>query len=68
VLEIILQGHILSTAGGALRSAPLMLSIWPMKMKWNGEKSKHAVSAEQYGCGPAFFHKMLSLVIGTEQL
>jgi hypothetical protein len=40
-----------------------------MKMKWDGEKSKHAVSAEQYGCcGQAFFHKMLSLVIGTEQL
>jgi hypothetical protein len=37
-----------------------------MKMKWDGEKSK--LSAEQYGCGPAFFHKMLSLVIGTEQL
>jgi hypothetical protein len=39
-----------------------------MKMKWDGEKSKHAVSAEQYGCGQAFFHKMLSLVIGKEQL
>jgi hypothetical protein len=39
-----------------------------MKMKWDGEKSNHAVSAEQYGCGPAFLHKMLSLVIGTEQL
>jgi hypothetical protein len=37
-----------------------------MKMKWDGEKSKHAVLAEQYGCGPTFLHKMLSLVIGTE--
>jgi hypothetical protein len=47
-----------------LRATPLVLSIWPCKLKLDEEKSKTSL-AQQKKFGPAFLHNLLRLVKGT---
>jgi len=47
---------------------PLMLGMWPNKLKMDEEKSKHVILAQENSFGLAFFHKILRLVKGTTKL
>jgi hypothetical protein len=38
--------------------------MWGSKLKMNEENSKHAILAIKNAFGPAFFHRMQSLVKG----
>jgi hypothetical protein len=51
-----------------LRATPPMLSMWPCKLKFYYEKSKHAGLGKQNGFGAAFLHSLLRLVKGTAKL
>jgi hypothetical protein len=45
-----------------VRATPLVLSMWPCKLKLDEEKSKHASLAYQNGFGPTFLPNFLRLV------
>ncbi len=44
--------------GADVRATPLVLSMWPCKLKLDREKSKHAGFALQNGFSPAFLHSL----------
>jgi hypothetical protein len=43
------------------RASSPVLSMWPCKLIFDEEKSKHSDSAQQNSFGPAFSHSLLSL-------
>jgi hypothetical protein len=50
-----------------VRAAPRVPAMWPSKRKLDEEKPKHADLAQQNRFGPAFFHRMLRMLVKALQ-